>query len=388
MATHCLTGDIEEIASRLKSDAGAFAGSTILLCGGHGFLGRYFISLFLYLNEHVLQQPCRLIVLDNHITSGRLGQAATGVGYRSIRHDIIQPLKIKERIDYVIQAAGIASPYYYRKYPLETLEVATLGTKNLLMLGRAHPLKGLLFFSSSEVYGDPTPSAVPTPETYRGNVSSLGPRACYDESKRLGETLCAIFHQLYGVPATMVRPFNVYGPGMQQTDYRVLPNFASRILAGEPLHVYGDGRQTRTFCYVTDAITGFLQVLLKGRRGDVYNIGNPQPELSMLKLAKTLERVLGRRIDLRLVEHPAAYPADEPQRRCPDIRKATADVGYLPTVTLDEGLRRFMSWAQSSYTSRTVSKPKLSRGRAIRIARHSRRRPDGDSVGRAALTSR
>jgi UDP-glucuronate decarboxylase len=228
--------------------------------------------------------------------------------------------------------------------------VATLGTKNTLLLGTTHKLRGFLFFSSSEIYGDPDPRHVPTPESYRGNVSCLGPRACYDESKRLGETLCAIFHQLYGVPTKMVRPFNVYGPGMQETDYRVLPNFASRIIAGQPLKIYGSGRQTRTFCYVTDAIVGFLQVLLHGGHGQAYNIGNPVPEVSMLELAKTIGQVLGRHVDVRLVEYPDTYPTDEPQRRCPDISKAALQLGYQPVVTLPEGLKRFMDWAAAHYT--------------------------------------
>jgi UDP-glucuronate decarboxylase len=352
---HCLESDIREIAATLGDDAEQLAGRTVLICGGAGFLGRYFTTLFAYLNDQRLSRPCRIVVCDNLITSGRLGAAAFQEdGLRFITHDIIQPLAIEEPIDYVIQAAGIASPYYYRKYPLETLEVATVGTKQMLSFGLKHPLQGFLFFSSSEIYGDPDPKHVPTTESYRGSVSCVGPRACYDESKRLGETLCTIYHQLYGVPVKIVRPFNVYGPGMQETDYRVLPNFASRILAGEPLHVYGHGNQTRTFCYVTDAVTGFLQVLLNGTPGQAYNIGNPIPEVSMLDLAKILERGLGRPLDVILVEYPDSYPADEPQRRCPDITKAALQVGYKPAVSLEEGLRRFMEWASAHYTGARV----------------------------------
>ena len=347
---HCLASDIQEIAAGLGEEAKRLAGCTILLCGGAGFLGRYFATLFAYLNDQVLPKPCQVIVCDNLITSGKLGEAPLPKrGFRFLSHDIIQPLAIDEPIDYVIQAAGIASPYYYRKYPLETLEVATIGTKRTLMLGRQHPLKGFLFFSSSEIYGDPDPQHVPTPESYRGNVSCLGPRACYDESKRLGETLCMIFHQLYGVPTTVVRPFNVYGPGMQEADYRVLPNFASRIAAGKPLVIYGSGRQTRTFCYVTDALVGFTKVLLSGAAGQVYNIGNPVPEVSMLELARTLERVIGRPLQVKLMEYPDSYPADEPQRRCPDISKAVRQLDFRPAVTLDEGLRRFIEWTVAHY---------------------------------------
>ena len=347
---HCLERDIQEIAAGLGEDATRLAGRTVLLCGGAGFLGRYFATLFTHLNTRVLSKPCRVIICDNLITSGKLGAEMPAENhFRFLSHDIIQPLTIDEPIDYVILAAGIASAYYYRKYPLETLEVATTWTKQTLMLSLKHPLKGFLFFSSSEIYGDPDPQHVPTPESYRGNVSCLGPRACYDESKRLGETLCAIFHQLHGVPTKMVRPFNVYGPGMQEADYRVLPNFASRITAGKPLTVYGSGRQTRTFCYVTDAIVGFMKVLLDGTPGQVYNIGNPVPEVSMLDLAKILERVIGRPLEVKLMEYPDSYPADEPQRRCPDISKASLQLRYKPAVSLEEGLRRFMEWTAGHY---------------------------------------
>lgn len=351
MTEHCLKTDILEIADGLAERAIRFSGSTVLICGGAGFLGRYFVSVFSHLNRRVLDKPCRVIVCDNLITSGALGSAQTvDKQIRFIQHNITQPLTLDHTVDYVIQAAGIASPYYYRKYPLETLEAATVGTQQILSLARQHPVKGFLFFSSSEIYGDPDPSRVPTSESYRGNISCIGPRACYDESKRLGETLCTIFQYRYGIPTTIVRPFNVYGPGMQEKDYRVLPNFISRILAAKPLMIYGSGAQTRTFCYITDAIVGFLQVLLDGTPGQAYNIGNPHPEISMKDLAAVLERILQRKLPVHLVEYPDSYPADEPQRRCPDINKAAVQLGYRPKVGLEEGLRRFYNWAQAHYS--------------------------------------
>ncbi len=348
---HCLESDIQEIAGRLEAQAPKLSGTTVLLCGGAGFLGRYFTSVLSHLNERVLERPCRIIVCDNLITSGSLGNGMMEMKHlRFIPHNIIEPFKIDEPIDYVIQAAGIASPYYYRKYPLETLEAATVGTKQALLLGLDHRLKGFLFFSSSEIYGDPDAKHVPTPESYRGNISCTGQRACYDESKRLGETMCTVFHELYGIPTRVVRPFNVFGPGMDEADYRVLPNFASRIAAGRPLQIYGSGTQTRTFCYVTDAIVGFMQVLLEGTPGQSYNIGNPVPEISMLELAKILGDIAGRPLPVQMIEYPDTYPADEPQRRCPDINKAARQLKYKATVPLEEGLRRFLSWTRDAYT--------------------------------------
>jgi UDP-glucuronate decarboxylase len=347
-----LQTDIDEIARRLKPHAAPLSGKTILLTGGRGFLGRYFTQSLVRLNKTGLKRPCKLIVLDNLITAGKEGSRAEKLPHcQFFQHDIIKPFKALGELDYIIHAAGIASPFYYRAYPLETLEVATSGTKHMLEMAREQGAR-MLFFSSSEIYGDPDPRCVPIQESYRGNVSCQGPRACYDESKRLGETLCHIYHEAHGVSVTTVRPFNVYGPGMQESDYRVLPNFASRIKGGQPLLIYGSGRQTRTFCYITDAVVGFLLTLLKGVPGEAYNIGNPEPELSVHQLAEQIAKVLRRKIPCHLAEYPDSYPADEPQRRCPDIRKARLQVGYEPSVSLNEGLRRFFAWSDTVYTGK------------------------------------
>ncbi|HJO73046.1 MAG: NAD-dependent epimerase/dehydratase family protein [Rhodospirillales bacterium] len=349
MSDFFLASDIAEIVDRLGERARGLAGQTVLLSGGCGFLGRYFVAVFDQLNRRVLEEPCTVVVVDNFITAGKEGKAFEGSEHiRLTRHDATQPLAHDGPIDYIIQAAGIASPYYYRAYPLETLEVATVGTKNLLEMARDKGAR-FCFFSSSEIYGDPDPKHVPTPENYRGNVTCQGPRACYDESKRLGETLCYVYHEMHGVSTNTIRPFNVFGPGMQETDYRVLPNFANRIKGGRALSVYGTGRQTRTFCYVTDAVVGFLLTVLGGVPGEAYNIGNPEPEISMFDLVERIEVVLGRKIEKNLVEYPDSYPADEPNRRCPDIRKARLQLEFEPLVDLDDGLGRFLAWTDATY---------------------------------------
>ncbi len=352
MSEFLLQSDITEIVERLRDDAQAFSGKTVLLTGGRGFLGRYFMEVFGALNDGILEEPVKLVAMDNMITAGKEGaQIPDLANVEFIEHDVIQPFEWDRPLDYVIHAAGIASPYYYRAYPLETLEVAITGTRRMLELADKHGAR-FTFFSSSEIYGDPDPKHVPMAESYRGNVSCQGPRACYDESKRVGETLCYIFHGTNGTHTNTIRPFNVFGPGMQETDYRVLPNFASRIKGGLPLHVYGTGNQTRTFCYITDAIVGFMQVVLKGVAGEAYNIGNPEPEISMLDLVKRIEKVASGRVEYDVVEYPDSYPADEPNRRAPDIRKARLQLEYTPTVDLDDGLKRFLDWSDSVYSGK------------------------------------
>ena len=349
MSLFLLETDIHQIIDNLHDVYSELSGKTILLTGGRGFLGRYFMEIFNLLNQEVLEKPVKLIVLDNLITSGKEGSSIPEFkNIEFIQHNVIEPFTWNDSLDFIIHAAGIASPYYYRAYPLETLQVAINGTHKMLELAEEKGAK-LTFFSSSEIYGDPDPKHVPMQESYRGNVSCTGPRACYDESKRVGETLCYIFHQMHGTHTNTIRPFNVFGPGMQETDYRVLPNFASRIKSDLPLQVYGTGNQTRTFCYVTDAMEGFLRVILKGVPGEAYNIGNPYPEISMVDLVKEISEVCEKDVKFNIVEYPDSYPSDEPNRRSPDITKAKIQLNYNPKIDLRDGLKRFFSWTENLY---------------------------------------
>ena len=342
--------DFATIAKGLGVEAGRLEGKTILVSGGAGFLGKYLIGTIVHLNDHVFRTPAKVISVDNFIT----GSAHPHFDFKGrpdileVWGDVSQPLPVREDIHYIIHAAGLASPVYYKQYPLETIESAIAGVKNLLELARKQKaLEGFLFFSSSEIYGDPDPSAVPTPETYHGYVSSVGPRACYDESKRLGETITTIYHERFGVPAVIVRPFNVFGPGMGHADRRVLPMFAYQALNKQTIPVHGTGTQTRTFCYITDAMTGFLRVMLLGKPGHAYNIGSAENEIAMKDLAKLFAEIEGGGASYALIPYPDTYPAGEPQRRCPDLRKAREHVGYRPSVGLEDGIRRFIAWAKT-----------------------------------------
>lgn len=352
-ANRIIKEDIGRVVKSIKDEAKRFDGQTFLISGGYGFLGSYFVATLQELNHKTFKKPAKIIVMDNYITSSKENTIINGSdpNLKLIKHDVRKPLPGGLKADFLVHMAGLASPYYYRKFPLETIQVAVNGTQNFLDFAKKKRAKSLLYFSSSEIYGDPNPSYIPTPEHYWGNVSPTGPRACYDESKRLGETLCQTYYQLYGVPVKVVRPFNVYGPGMKLNDYRVIPTFMVKALRGEPLPVHDKGNQTRTFCYITDAIQGFLKVLASTKNGETYNIGRSDEEINMVSLANMVSRLFPNRATVALVNYPASYPAGEPQRRCPDISKITRELGYKPRVDLKTGLARTAVWFNEALSS-------------------------------------
>lgn len=343
--------DIENIVRDIKIQAKKLEGKTLLISGGAGFLGSYILETIRYLNSHKFKKPCIVICIDNYITGKKdLISKNKDKNIIHIKHNVIKPFKYKGSIDYIIHAAGIASPIYYRQSPLETIDVTILGVRNLLELAREKNVQSFLYFSSSEIYGNPDPTFIPTPETYRGHVSSIGPRSPYDESKRLGETICMVYNSLYKIPIKMVRPFNVYGPGMKPTDYRVLPMFLAQGMRGDALPVHDKGTQTRTFCYISDAVTAFFKVFLSSHNGHVYNVGSDDEEITMYTLAKKVAKILGPKTKIKKIPYPKKYPQDEPQRRRPDLTQIKNHHNYNPHVNLDTGLKRFITWYRDTYS--------------------------------------
>jgi UDP-glucuronate decarboxylase len=262
--------------------------------------------------------------------------------------DNIADVPSASKANFIIHMASIASPHFYRTYPIETLDANIWGLRRLLDFYREQNIKGFLFFSSSEVYGNPDAAFVPTTEDYYGCVSITGPRACYDESKRFGETMCMLFAQQYAMPVGVARPFNNYGPGMRLQDKRVPADFALAVYEGRDIEILSDGSPTRTFCYIADAVTGYLKVLLHGTY-DYFNIGIETPEITIHTLAEIYARagqeVLGYKGKVHYaVSNDRHYLTDNPQRRCPNIAKAQSVLGYKPAISVEEGVSRFLQF--------------------------------------------
>ena len=350
--------DLDYISSNLEEELDSLSGKKLLITGGAGFLGYYLVQSILYWNKKAGDaQSVQLTVNDNYVRGVPpwLIKLEGDENLTLVKHDITRPLPHDiGDFQYIIHAASIASPTYYRKNPIETMDANVNGLRYLLeychkQKQEKKPIEGFLFFSTSEIYGNPPPENIPTPETYYGYVSCTGPRACYDESKRYGETLCVNFAKQHDLPIKVARPFNNYGPGLKVTDKRVLPDFARDVLAGRDIVMLSDGSPTRTFCYVADAIVGYYKIMLRGLKGQAYNIGVEEPEISMLDLAERVVEIARDLFDYkgRVVHQPTAdqdYLADNPSRRCPNIDKARNELKYNPSISIDEGLNRSLIW--------------------------------------------
>ncbi len=339
---------IREDARAIVDEMGAalqpLAGTTLLVTGAGGFLCSYFLDVVVALNESGLRPACRVIGVDNFLSSlpARVAHLEGRPDVQLVRHDLRQPFVPDGSVEYLVHGASVASPTFYRKYPLETIDVNATGTRHMLDLARAKHARSMLLMSTSEIYGDPDPKFIPTPETYRGNVSCTGPRACYDESKRLAETFAYYYFMLYHVPVKTIRPFNVYGPGQRIDDARIIPDLMSAALDRRPIVLYSDGRQTRSLCYITDTIRGMLYVMLSDANGEAFNVGNDEGELSMAALAERVAEVAAPpklAVEYRVSLDPN-YVTDSPQRRCPDLTKLRGLAPWQPLVPLTAGLAR------------------------------------------------
>jgi dTDP-glucose 4,6-dehydratase len=302
----------------------------ILITGGAGFLGSH-------LARHLLGRGCEVVCMDNFVTgrSENIEDLGATKTFRLIEHDVSSYIAVDGPLDWVLHFASPASPRDYLELPIQTLKVGALGTHNALGVAKAKRAAFLLA-STSEVYGDPL--VHPQREEYWGNVNPVGPRGVYDEAKRFAEAMTMAYHRTHGIATRIVRIFNTYGPAMRLHDGRAIPAFMTQALREEPLTVFGDGSQTRSFMYVDDLIDGVWR-LMGAATNEPVNVGNPQ-EMTLLELAKRIIQLAGSRSEIEF--HP--LPADDPKVRQPDITRARTLLGWEPRVEVDDGLRSTLEW--------------------------------------------
>ncbi|MDX2060772.1 MAG: UDP-glucuronic acid decarboxylase family protein [Gemmatimonadales bacterium] len=302
----------------------------ILITGAAGFLGSHLVDRF-------LAEGHRVVGMDNFITGSRdnLAHLAGNQQFEFYEHNVSRYIFVDGPLDGVLHFASPASPIDYLRHPIPTLKVGSLGTHNTLGLAKAKGARYLLA-STSEVYGDP--QVHPQPESYWGHVNPVGPRGVYDEAKRFSEAMTMAYHRFHGLPTRIVRIFNTYGPRMRAHDGRVVSNFVVQALSGEPLTIYGEGRQTRSFCYVSDLVDGIYRLFMSDRV-DPTNIGNPT-EFTMLQLAELVREMVGSHVAIR--HEP--LPVDDPKVRKPDITIARSVLGWEPSIDLRTGLARTIDY--------------------------------------------
>ena len=355
--SNVLQRDFEHTLNGLSTEEKAqFQDSTILITGCGGFLGYYFMHFFNAEAETLGIK--RVIALDNFMLGypkwiEKLEKNPLfDIKKFDIIKDHIDDIDGADDADFIIHMASIASPVFYRKYPIETLDANIWGLRSLLDFYKNKPISGFLFYSSSELYGNPDAAHVPTSEDYYGYVCATGPRSCYDESKRFGETMCMLFAQKYDMPIGVTRPFNNYGPGMRIGDKRVPADFALAVMENRDIEILSDGAPTRTFCYIADSVCGYLKVMLHGTY-DYFNIGIEKPEISISQLAeiytaagKDIFGYTGKVVYRH--SNDKEYLTNNPQRRCPSIDKARRLLGYKPGISVEEGVGRFLQFLKES----------------------------------------
>ncbi len=306
----------------------------ILVTGGAGFIGSHLIDRLIERGDHV-------ICVDNFFTGQKknIEHLMDNPNFELIEHDIVKPLE-NIKVDEIYNLACPASPIHYQENPIKTVKTSTIGVINMLGLAK-HTGARFLQASTSEVYGDP--EVHPQPETYQGNVNPLGPRACYDEGKRVAETLCMEYHREHNLDIRIVRIFNTYGPRMHPNDGRVVSNFIVQALRGNPITIYGTGEQTRSFCYVDDLVDGLIKMMDQEQEIGPINLGNPN-EMTMKQLAEAVLKTTSSESEIIQKE----LPADDPQRRQPDISLAKKILHWEPKVSLEEGLEKTTEYFQAN----------------------------------------
>jgi UDP-glucuronate decarboxylase len=327
-----------------------FKNKSILITGYLGFIG---FELTNYLIKYFKQLGLKnLYLLDNKANKKKISNRNIHLITKDITKVKLENLFKKKKVDIIIHAASIASPTFYRKYPIETIESNIFGLNNILKFARNNKVKRILYFSSSEIYGDPDLKNIPTKEDYNGNVSSIGPRACYDEAKRMGETLCYVYNKKYNIPVRIVRPFNNYGPGLSRLDKRLPADIANNILKNKNIQIFSNGSPTRSFCYISDAVVGYLKVIAY-KKFAIFNIGNDQEETSVKELTQAYIKVAEQlyNYDKKIIyskNKEKDYLTNNPNRRLPNLAHARNEIKYNPKIKLEEGVKRYLQFLKDN----------------------------------------
>ncbi len=317
----------------------------ILITGCSGFIGNYLINTLL---SKKLKNNFKIYGID--IIKPYLFQNRNKKNFVFLKKDLfkIKKFNLNKKIDLIIHLAGIPSPSFYKEKPIETFFLNSELSKIFLEFAKIKKSK-FVYFSSSEIYGNPDSKNIPTKESYEGRVSSVGDRACYDESKRAGETYTSIFKNLFNMNCNIIRPFNFYGNGMKQNDKRVIPQFFNTAFVDNKIYPFSNGKQTRSYCHIIDAIPQIINVCLFGKNF-IYNIGNPNQEIKAVDLAKKIRNIINiKSIIIKNIPYPKSYPSSEPLRRCPDVTNLKKEFRYKPSVDIDTGLELFYYYAKKKF---------------------------------------
>ncbi len=314
----------------------------ILITGSNGFIGKYLVyALVDVFKEH--NNVIYGIDINKNLKKSK--------NYKYFQKDLTRlnrKLIPNIKYDYIIHLAGIPSPVYYKRYPLKTIYLNSELSRELLELSKKNKSK-FIYFSSSEIYGNPPKNKIPTDENFNGNVSSIGDRSCYDESKRMGETFTYIYKNKFNLDAKIIRPFNFYGDLMKKNDERIIPKFFYQSLNKKKITIYSDGKQTRSYCHIFDATVMILLVIFKGKKF-VYNIGNPDEEINAEKIANKIKKISNQKLNFgKKIPYPKDYPSDEPKRRCPSIKSFLNEFNFKPKIKLDYGLKMFFNYAKKNF---------------------------------------
>jgi nucleoside-diphosphate-sugar epimerase len=336
----------EDLRTIFNSDIdwSKFFDKTILISGANGFLPAYLVETFLYLNFVNPSSNVKVVALVRSIDNAKIRFKAyfENPNLKFIVQDVSNPIQLSTRLDFIIHAASQASPKYYGIDPVGTLSANVLGTFNLLKLARENKVESFLFFSSGEVYGELDVSQIPIDENTFGYVNPTNVRSCYAESKRMGENICVSYHHQFDVPIKIVRPFHTYGPGMKLDDGRVYADFVSDILNNQNICMHSDGAAVRAFCYLSDATIAFIKVLLEGKNGEAYNVGNPEEEYSVLKLANILVDLYPHKklqVIKKVINNSNNYLKSPLKSNSPNITKIR-ELNWRPLVAVQEGFKR------------------------------------------------